>query len=122
MQNDNDVKRCCLFCGSELKGRLDKKFCDDLCRNNYHYNQNKHNDIILNTINKSLKHNRKILQKLCARGRKIVKKQILIDNKFDFELITGIHKTVKKKEYYLVYDYAYRCLNDYDVLLLKYYC
>lgn len=29
------IDKQCLFCGSELKGRSDKKFCNDFCRNNY---------------------------------------------------------------------------------------
>jgi len=27
--------KTCLACGKILKGRVDKKFCDDYCRNNY---------------------------------------------------------------------------------------
>ena len=28
--------KICHYCGAELKGRSDKKFCDDYCRNNYY--------------------------------------------------------------------------------------
>ena len=36
--------KVCLACGKPLKGRIDKKFCDDYCRNNYN-NQQKAKDI-----------------------------------------------------------------------------
>ncbi|RYF12576.1 MAG: DUF2116 family Zn-ribbon domain-containing protein, partial [Flavobacteriales bacterium] len=29
------MNRFCLDCNTEIKGRADKKFCDDQCRNNY---------------------------------------------------------------------------------------
>ena len=58
----NETKTC-LACGKPLKGRIDKKFCDDYCRNNYN-NQQKakgsHSSYVRN-INNTLLKNRKIL-------------------------------------------------------------
>lgn len=112
-------KRCCLLCGKVLEGRSDKKFCDDTCRNNYNYQQNKNNDVI-KKVNKSLLYNRNVLKSLGKNGRKIVKRQILTDRDFDFDLMTGVYMTSKKHEYRLLYDYAYRNLDDEKVLILKY--
>lgn len=119
MKNIVSEKRYCIFCGKELKGRSDKKFCDDTCRNNYGYQQSKHNNELVNKINRSLLYNRNVLKSIIKCGRKIVKKQILIDNNFNFDVMTGLYKTHKKCEYKLLYDYAYRCLNDEDVLVFK---
>ena len=44
-KNEAEEKRCCIFCGRELSGRSDKKFCDDNCRNNHSYKQNKYNNV-----------------------------------------------------------------------------
>ena len=112
-------KRYCIFCGKELKGRSDKKFCDDACRNNYGYQQNKHNNEVINKINKSLLYNRNVLKSITKCRRKIVKKQMLVDNDFDFDMMTGVRRTQKQQEYKLVYDYAYRYINDEDVLIIK---
>jgi predicted nucleic acid-binding Zn ribbon protein len=114
-------KRYCIFCGKELKGRSDKKFCDDACRNNYGYQQNKHNNEVINKINKSLLYNRNVLKSITRSGKKIVKKQTLVNSNFNFDVMTGLYKTHKKHEYKLLYDYAYRCINDEDVLVFKYF-
>ena len=113
--------RCCVFCGRELNGRSDKKFCDDACRNNYAYKRNRNDNDFINKINKSLLCNRNVLRSITRRGRKIVKKQILVDKDFDFNVITGLYKTHRHQEYMLLYDYAYRCINDEDVVVLKCY-
>ena len=114
-----EENRTCVFCGRELTGRLDKKFCDDICRNNYAYRRNKHNDEIIKKTNKTLLHNRNILKSISECRRKIVKKQLLVDNDFDFDVITGVYKTHRQYEYKMLYDYAYRCINDEEVLILK---
>jgi hypothetical protein len=118
-KNEAEEKRCCIFCGRELTGRSDKKFCDDNCRNNHSYKQNKYNNDVINKINKSLLYNRNILKSITKSRRKIVKKQILVNNKFNFDMMTGVRRTQKQQEYKLVYDYAYRYINDEDVLIIK---
>lgn len=32
---DTPQQAYCLYCGKPVKGRIDKKFCDDWCRNAY---------------------------------------------------------------------------------------
>jgi hypothetical protein len=118
-KNEAEEKRCCIFCGRELSGRSDKKFCDDNCRNNHSYKQNKYNNDVINKINKSLLYNRNILKSITKSRRKIVKKQILVNSKFNFDMMTGVRRTQKQQEYKLVYDYAYRYINDEDVLIIK---
>ncbi len=74
---------------------------------------------MINKVNKSLLYNRNILKSIVKSRRKIVKKQILVNNKFNFEMMTGVRRTQKQQEYKLVYDYAYRYINDEDVLIIK---
>lgn len=118
-------KRRCLFCGEILLGRSDKKYCDDNCRNNHHY-QIKHvdddddNRYFVKMINASLWKNRKILMSLNTRRSAVVKKKSLVDENFDFELVTSVCRTKKGIEYKVVYDYAYKILNDDEVLLFRY--
>ena len=121
MENIAEVKRCCVFCGRELVGRSDKRFCDDACRNNYGYQRNKSGNVAINRVNKSLLHNRNVLKSIAKCGRKVVKRQFLVEKDFDFEVITGIYKTYKDQEYMMLYDYAYKYVNDEDVLVFKYF-
>jgi len=115
---ENAAKKC-LFCGSLLNGRSDKKYCDDNCRNNHHYQMRKNEDnTIVKIINNSLLNNREILQSINKR-KTIVKKQFLLDKHFDFEFITNVYKTRKGSEYKVVYDYAYKFINEEDIVLLR---
>ncbi|MEO7801082.1 MAG: DUF2116 family Zn-ribbon domain-containing protein, partial [Ginsengibacter sp.] len=60
-----DEKKC-LACGKPLRGRVDKKFCDDYCRNNYNNRQKakgSHSSFVRN-INNCLLKNRKILESI----------------------------------------------------------
>jgi len=62
MDNSNYDKPVCLECGDKIKGRSDKKFCNDACRSAHH---NKKNKVVSNpqkTINNLLSKNRRILK------------------------------------------------------------
>ncbi|MBE6335526.1 MAG: hypothetical protein E7066_02430 [Lentimicrobiaceae bacterium] len=73
---------------------------------------------IVKIINNSLLNNREILQSINKR-KTIVKKQFLLDKHFDFEFITNVYKTRKGSEYKVVYDYAYKFINEEDIVLLR---
>lgn len=110
----------CLFCGATLHGRSDKKYCDDMCRNNYHHNNKKDTIILVKNTNAILLQNREILRLLSKNNKTLVKKCELVNRDFDFDKITGVHKTKKNEEYRIVYDYAYRLVNEHEVMLIKY--
>ena len=56
--------RYCLNCNAEIKGRIDKRFCNDYCRNIYHNNLNKDSTNYIRNVNNILRKNRRILKKL----------------------------------------------------------
>ena len=65
----------CLSCGKLLKGRVDKKFCDDYCRNNYN-NQLKarsSHSAYVRSINNTLLKNRKILESVLPGNEETAK-------------------------------------------------
>lgn len=120
---DASPERTCLFCGTVLSGRSDKRYCDDDCRNRYHYHTRKiekNDKSVVKSVNDILSFNREILFSLNRKRSAVVKKQCLVEKRFDFELITGCYKTKKGVEYRVVYDYAYKFINEDDVLLFKY--
>ena len=61
--------RKCLECGDHLKGRIDKKFCSDYCRNSYNNKVNKDSKNLIRNMNNRLRKNHKILSELNTRGK-----------------------------------------------------
>ncbi len=73
----------CLYCGNPVKGRTDKKFCNDYCRNNYN-NQLKSKTVnIVRNINNALVKNIRILEGFIQYEKTTrVPKDRLIENGF----------------------------------------
>ncbi|MEZ5035815.1 MAG: hypothetical protein R2796_12550 [Chitinophagaceae bacterium] len=111
----------CLACGKTLKGRIDKKFCDDYCRNNYN-NQKKakgsHSSLVRN-INNALLKNRKILESVLDDDADTAKanREKLQRLGFHFTYFTHTYTTKSGKVYYYCYDYGYLLL-DHDWFLI----
>ncbi|MDY6436649.1 MAG: hypothetical protein SPK72_03690 [Bacteroidales bacterium] len=114
------MKRC-PFCNKPIEGRSDKVFCDDRCRNNYYYRVNSEQKSFIRDINSKLLKNRGILRSINSNGRDSVPKSFLEEEGFDFQCFTGIYKTKKGKDYYLVYDQAYSVGDDGRVQLVVFY-
>ena len=75
MLTNNTGKKACLACGNILKGRADKKFCNDYCRNNYNNLQKSKDNYsnIIRNINNALLKNRKVLQSLLPTQEDLAK-------------------------------------------------
>ncbi len=115
----NPVKHCA-FCGAPLSpGRTDKRYCDDVCRNNHRYALVGRRSSLMCKINAQLARNHKILSSLLTSKTK-VDKISLVKNDFDFSCFTGVHKTHQGREYIIVYDIAYCVLNDETVKIIKF--
>lgn len=100
-------KKKCMQCGRPVSGRLDKKFCDDQCRNGYN-NQNKRDDQrYIQEVNRIIRKNRRILKSLCPIGKAVVRKEVLDALGYNYRYFSGIYKAKPKIYYYLCYDYAF---------------
>lgn len=99
----------CLACDRPIKGRADKKFCDDACRNNYNNRLNSDATPLIRHINKILRRNRRILAELLSGsnnpGR--FKRKDLLAKGFCFSHFTHYYTTAKPERYYYCYDYGY---------------
>lgn len=104
MRKDN---RKCLECGKQLLGRLDKKFCDDSCRNSFNNAKNRVKNALIKRTNSQLRKNYQILTKYNTTDKTTVAKQTLALEGFNFELFTSIYITKANKMYYFVYDQGY---------------
>lgn len=111
--------RLCLDCNEELKGRSDKKFCDDQCRSNFNNRQQSENTTFMRQVNSILKRNRRILQEFNPEGKiKITRKKLLAKG-FNFEFFTNIYKTQTGNTYFFCYESGYLMLDNEEILLVR---
>jgi hypothetical protein len=99
-------KRHCQCCAQVLHGRLDKKFCDDGCRNNFNNQQNSIQNKEIRIINRVLKRNRVILLALLQAGKQqlIVRKESLLLEGFNFRYMTHQGVASDGQPYQICYD------------------
>jgi hypothetical protein len=121
MLAETAIKKC-LTCNKPLKGRTDKKFCDDYCRNGYN-NQLKagYNNYVRN-INNALRKNRRILEALLPANEEMAKanKDKLLHKEFQFKYITHTYTNKKGNTYFFCYEYGYLPLeNDWFLIVRR---
>lgn len=110
--------RTCLDCGTKLIGRIDKKFCNDSCRNAYNNRENSVANNLMRNINRKLSKNRKILETLNPNGKSKTTKKILVDQGFDFSLHTSTYTNKKGGTYYFCYEQGYIEFEDGTIALV----
>jgi len=111
--------RLCLDCSSELKGRSDKKFCDDQCRSNYNNRLISENTSYLRQVNSILKRNRRIMEELNPDGKTRISRKKLVAKGFNFDYFTNIYQTQTGKTYYFCYESGYLPLEHDEILLVR---
>lgn len=109
-----DQPKNCLACDKPVKGRTDKKFCDDLCRNKYNNQLKAGSNNYVRNINNALGKNRRILEGLLPEGNEIWKitKEKLLQEGFTFKYITHIYRNKKGTTYFFCYDHGYVLLEN----------
>lgn len=114
------MEKQCLECGESFKGRVDKKFCSDLCRNSYNNRNNSDSNNFMRNINNILRRNRHILEELNPDGKTKVQREKLISKGFNFNYYTNTYLTKTGNQYYFCYEYGYLQLEgDYLALVKK---
>ncbi len=109
----------CYYCGDNLVGRTDKKFCDSHCRNAYH-NQNKtQNQRWVKQVNYILNNNRKILRDLDPEYNSEISFHDLKNLGFDFGFHTQVQESEKGERKYFCYDYGYIVSGNGSFKLIK---
>jgi hypothetical protein len=113
--------RKCLNCGKPLRGRVDKKFCDDYCRNNFNNRQNSDQSNFVRNLNHILRKNRRILEQHLPEGEetKKVQRDKLVQEGFNFIYHTHQYRTQKDKVYFFTYEYGYLELEDNWFLIVR---
>jgi predicted nucleic acid-binding Zn ribbon protein len=101
------MSKACLECGDSFKGRSDKKFCSDMCRNAYNNRENNYTNNTIKRVNAILKKNRKIMDELNPDGKITVTGKRLRDLGYNFDYFTNIYRTRNGNEYFFTYEQGY---------------
>jgi len=119
IKSKNIMERLCLDCGKPLRGRSDKKFCDDLCRNSYNNRLKSEESLVVKRINAILKKNRNILAQLNPEGKTKITRKKLFATGFNLDYHTHTYQTQNGNQYRFCYEYGYLILNEEEFLLVK---
>jgi hypothetical protein len=112
--------KTCLNCKKAIRGRADKKFCDDYCRNNYNNQLKSVTNNCIRNVNHALKKNRQILELLLSDQETCrVSREKLLVSGFLFKYHTHTFSNRKKDSYRFCYDYGYLNLEDGSYLIVK---
>jgi Uncharacterized protein containing a Zn-ribbon (DUF2116) len=111
----------CLVCGKALKGRSDKKFCDDYCRSSYNNDLKSAANNYIRNVNNALGKNRRILESLLPATEEMAKanKEKLQRLGFQFKYFTHTYTNKKGTIYYYCYEYGYLPLENDWYLVVK---
>ena len=112
----------CLACNKQVKGRTDKKFCDDYCRNNYNNQLKSAATNLVRNINNALGKNRRILESIIPTVEETFKttKEKLLQKGFQFKYFTNSYTNKKGDVYFFCYDYGYLPIgNDWYLLVRR---
>jgi len=113
--------RHCIGCNKQVRGRTDKKFCDEYCRNNYNNHLKAESNNLVRNINHALGKNRRIMESIFNNGEKTARKSAteLLQKGFHFKYFT--HQITNKKglTYFFCYDYGYLPLEENRYLFIK---
>lgn len=114
-------EKSCIECNKPLKGRVDKKFCDDFCRNSYNNKLNSDTNGYVRNINNTLRKNRRILEETVPVSDEMVKmtRSKLLEKGFQFKYYTHTYTNKKGNVYYFCYEYGYLPLDAEWILIVK---
>jgi predicted nucleic acid-binding Zn ribbon protein len=113
--------KSCLSCGKPVKGRSDKKFCDDYCRAAYNNELKSVANNYVRKVNNALSKNRRILESILPQSEATAKisRDKLLEKGFQFKYLTYIHKTKTGNTYFYCYEYGYLPLENNWYLVVR---
>ena len=113
------MERVCLDCSNTLRGRTDKKFCDDQCRSNFNNLKKAGQQSCIRPINSILRKNYAVLSRICIGKKVRTTKNNLLLNGFNPDYHTHLHQTQTGNTYFFCYDYGFLFLNKDEILIVK---
>jgi len=100
---------------------LDKRFCSDACRNQYHYQANNAPINYVRNVVNALKRNRRVLSELNTgpEGKTRVHRDKLIERGFNFMYHTNVHRTKAGNTYVFCFEQGYLDLGENWFMLVR---
>lgn len=116
-----NTQRECLFCGQPLRGRTDKKFCNDACRNGYNNEHNSDANNWVRNINNTLRKNRRILKSYIPEDAETgrVTRAVLAQKGYKFKYQTHVFENKKGQTYTFCYEYGFLPTDNEWLLVVK---
>jgi hypothetical protein len=113
--------KLCLTCSKPIKGRTDKKYCDDFCRNSYNNQLHGNCNSYMRHINHLLHKNRRILADLLPETSNQAKTSYeeLMEKGFLFKYCTHLVSNKKGNFYHFCYEYGYLAISDLKYLVVR---
>lgn len=104
-------KKCCT-CNKIIRGRSDKKFCNEYCRNVYNNKAKSADSPTTKHINKILNKNRVVLKLNISKQQAVrkIKKETLREQGFVFKYHTHLFNRNNGNPYFFIYDFGYLSL------------
>ncbi|HTE29463.1 MAG TPA: hypothetical protein VK666_03755 [Chryseolinea sp.] len=96
----------CRECGIPIKGRTDKVFCADYCRNAFNNRLNSDAALHMRNTNSVLRKNRRILIELSGKANP-VRREMLLARGFDFNHFTSWKTTKTGDQFFYCYERGY---------------
>lgn len=114
-------QRKCLTCERIVKGRVDKKFCDDYCRSAFNNKKYLSDRGLIRRVNYLLMKNRRILEYFLkgTHPSATIMRKALSAKGFQFDFFTHTYHTVDGKTYFCCYDHAYSELFNEELLITR---
>jgi hypothetical protein len=112
-------KRYCPECNGVIKGRVDKKFCSDECRNTFNNKVNADSNNFVRNVNNTLRKNRRILQKTLKGETTKIERAKLQERGFSFNFFTNQNTTKNNHTYSFCYEYGYLPIENDFILIVK---
>lgn len=116
-----DAIKLCLTCNKPVKGRTDKKFCNDYCRNSYNNQLNAVCSNYIRHINTILQKNRRIMASLLSPSatRASASQMQLLEKGFVFKYCTHYQENKRGSHYHFCYDYGYLPVSEDRYLIVR---
>ncbi|CAN5485985.1 hypothetical protein BH11BAC2_BH11BAC2_23260 [soil metagenome] len=112
-------EKFCNECGVTIRGRSDKKFCTDMCRNSYNNRVNSDTNNFMRNINNVLRRNRRIMEEILQTESEKVSKSKLMELGFNFQFYTHQQKLRKGLIYHFCYEFGYQVQESDFVYLIQ---
>jgi len=115
------MKNKCPICKELIKGRSDKRFCCNQCKNEYHIRLRQVTRIATIDTDRILHRNRSILLEIMGKvsQKKKIARDVLDQKQFNFDYITGYYINKQGKTYHYVYDFAWMLFSDREILIIR---